>query len=57
MSPYKCACGRHSSGADHESAIADAEELSRRTLQAAALRSLFPRNAERRRFLRSRRGT
>jgi nitrate/nitrite transport system substrate-binding protein len=42
----RCACGRHADAAEH-----DAEARSGPALRAAAMRALFPRDAERRRFL------
>src|SRR5260221_1944747 len=50
---WGCACGRHASTAEHEAGSPGAEELSARALRAAALRALFPKDAERRRFLRA----
>ena len=45
-------CGRHADRAAHE-ADADAEALSAQALETAVLKALFPRDAERRRFLRA----
>jgi len=47
-----CACGAHATQAEHdEAARLDAERLSARALEEAAMRALFPKRAERRRFL------
>ncbi len=51
--PLGCACGRHESAQAHDADRADAEALSSHALKAAALRALFPRDADRRRFLRA----
>jgi nitrate/nitrite transport system substrate-binding protein len=52
--PMACACGAHASRAEHDAATArDAEALSAKALETAALRALFPRHAERRNFLRA----
>ena len=47
-----CGCGRHESAAAHDAA-ANAEAVSARALKSAALRALFPRDSDRRRFLRA----
>ncbi|QJR13872.1 CmpA/NrtA family ABC transporter substrate-binding protein [Usitatibacter palustris] len=49
-SRLSCACGRHASKAAHE---ADAEVLSNQALETAVLKALFPRDGERRKFLRA----
>ena len=46
-----CACGRHASRSEHERE--SAETLSRRAIETAIVKALFPRDAERRRFLRA----
>ncbi len=47
-----CACGAHRSQAEHDAALAvQGDALMARTVETAALRALFPRDAERRRFL------
>ena len=52
-----CSCGQHSSQADHDADAgaplqgASEEALSRRVLESAAMRALFPHDATRRRFL------
>lgn len=50
-----CNCGRHASAAEHASdaAAAEIDTLNRQVLQSAVMRALFPRDAERRRFLRA----
>lgn len=50
-----CSCGHHASGADHaaDPAAADADALASRTVDAAVMRALFPRESNRRRFLRA----
>jgi nitrate/nitrite transport system substrate-binding protein len=49
-----CACGRHSSQAEHVRASAtDADSLSRDFVEAAAVRALFPRDTARRAFIRA----
>lgn len=48
-----CACGRHASAAEHDAAARDAERLSGRALETAVMKALFPKDAERRRFLRA----
>ena len=47
-----CACGRHRDEGEHASDT-NRESASARALQTAALRALFPRDAQRRRFLRA----
>lgn len=50
--PLGCGCGRHTSQADHEAAQALAPaQAERRVLEGAVMRSLFPQDAARRRFL------
>jgi len=59
--PQRCACGAHASAAEHDAAQAaaleltrtDPEALSNRVVETALLRALFPRDGERRRFLRA----
>jgi nitrate/nitrite transport system substrate-binding protein len=54
-----CACGRHANRAEHDAAAAksdepqpsDAEALSKRAIESAAVRALFPNDATRRNFL------
>jgi nitrate/nitrite transport system substrate-binding protein len=46
-----CNCGRHGSQAEHE--LAETETLNRRVIEAAVMRALFPKDAERRRFLKA----
>ncbi|HEY8554933.1 MAG TPA: CmpA/NrtA family ABC transporter substrate-binding protein, partial [Burkholderiales bacterium] len=48
-----CSCGRHTSEADHAAAASAGGLASRRVLEEAVLRALFPQDAERRRFLRA----
>ncbi|SAL36702.1 nitrate transporter component [Caballeronia udeis] len=49
-----CACGRHSSQQEHDSARStDADALARDFVEAAAVRTLFPRDAARRAFIRA----
>jgi len=49
----RCSCGNHGSQAEHDAALAhgDVDALNRRVVQSAVMRALFPRDAERRRFL------
>lgn len=46
---HGCSCGMHATQSDHERA--DLEELNRRVVKNTLMRALFPRSAERRRFL------
>ncbi|MDB5797760.1 MAG: nitrate transporter substrate-binding protein [Paucimonas sp.] len=46
-----CSCGGHASQAEHEQA--GLEAMNRRVIQSTVMRALFPRDAERRHFLRS----
>jgi nitrate/nitrite transport system substrate-binding protein len=46
-----CTCGHHANQVEHDAA--DAEAMNRRVLESAVMRALFPRDAERRRFLRA----
>jgi nitrate/nitrite transport system substrate-binding protein len=46
---HGCSCGRHASQADHE--LAEAEALNRRVIETTVMKALFPRDAERRKFL------
>ena len=53
-----CSCGRHADQAAHDAAQrsvdrTDASQFTRRALQGAVMRALFPDDAERRRFLRA----
>jgi len=48
-----CACGRHASPSEHDAAAAGIDLLHQRTLQAAVLNALIPREAERRHFIRA----
>ncbi len=53
-----CACGRHASPAAHDAALrehtrTDGEALSARVVEAAVMKSLFPSDELRRRFLRA----
>lgn len=54
-----CSCGRHADQVLHDAAQArpietgDVSQVARRTLEGAVMRALFPRDGERRRFLRS----
>ena len=52
-SRLSCACGRHASAAEHAATERDSEALTADALRSALMRSLFPRDAERRRFLRA----
>ena len=52
QSAMGCACGQHVSDAEHAAATTP-EDLSAQALQTAALKGLFPRDADRRRFLRA----
>jgi len=49
-----CSCGQHASEAEHDAAAAlpSVEDSQRRALEGAVMRAVFPRDAERRRFLR-----
>jgi nitrate/nitrite transport system substrate-binding protein len=53
----RCACGRHATQAAHDTEVTrlatDSEALSNRSVETAILRALFPRDAQRRRFLRA----
>jgi nitrate/nitrite transport system substrate-binding protein len=44
-----CSCGRHASQADHE--LAESEALNRRVIETTVMKALFPKDAERRKFL------
>ena len=44
-----CSCGHHDSQAEHE--LAEAEALNRRVIETTVMRALFPKDAERRKFL------
>lgn len=46
---HGCSCGQHSSQAEHE--LDDANALNRRVIESTVMRALFPKDAERRRFL------
>ena len=46
-----CSCGAHDSQAEHDAA--DHAARSRRALEFAAMRAVFPRDGERRRFPRA----
>ncbi len=47
-----CSCGRHSSQEEHDVAESlSLEQAQRRALEGAVMRAVFPRDAERRRFL------
>jgi nitrate/nitrite transport system substrate-binding protein len=46
-----CPCGRHANQAEHDRA--GAEQLSERALETAIVKALFPRDGERRRFLKA----
>ena len=46
-----CGCGRHATRAEHDRA--SAEHLSQRALESATLRALFPRDGERRGFIKA----
>lgn len=50
-----CGCGRHATQAEHDASPASfsAEDLRGRVLQAAAMRAVFPVDADRRRFLKT----
>jgi nitrate/nitrite transport system substrate-binding protein len=57
-----CSCGKHHSQAEHNAAVshssdlpvnAGEESLSRRTIESAIMRAVFPDDSERRRFLRA----
>src|SRR5258706_11632916 len=48
---WGCACGQHASAEEHEAAGERAEVLSAKALRTAAIRALFPKNEDRRRFL------
>jgi nitrate/nitrite transport system substrate-binding protein len=52
-SRLRCSCGRHTDNQAHEAAIAGEEALAREAIEGAVMRALFPRDAERRRFLRA----
>jgi nitrate/nitrite transport system substrate-binding protein len=49
----RCSCGQHASQAEHDAAEAtpSLEDAQRRVIEGAAMRAVFPRDAERRRFL------
>ena len=47
---HGCACGAHASQADHDLAVAD---QSKRVVESAIMRAIFPKDAERRAFLKS----
>ena len=44
-----CSCGQHASDAEHE--LAGVDELNQRVIQSTVMRALFPKDAERRKFL------
>jgi nitrate/nitrite transport system substrate-binding protein len=48
-----CSCGRHASQTQHDIAVgaADVDALNSRVVQTAVMKALFPRDAERRKFL------
>ena len=54
---HGCACGRHEDQAAHDAELArgraDSEALRSNTVDQAVMRALFPRDAERRRFLKA----
>lgn len=51
-STLTCSCGQHGNQAEHDAASAlSVEDSQRRVLEAAAMRAVFPRDADRRRFL------
>jgi nitrate/nitrite transport system substrate-binding protein len=46
-----CTCGQHGSQAEHDASLQDADALNARVLQSTVMRALFPKDAERRKFL------
>ncbi|MER2268028.1 CmpA/NrtA family ABC transporter substrate-binding protein [Methylobacterium oxalidis] len=48
-----CSCGEHRSQAEHDAARPTGEAAAQRLVEGAVMRALFPRDAERRAFLRS----
>ncbi|GEP03555.1 CmpA/NrtA family ABC transporter substrate-binding protein [Methylobacterium oxalidis] len=48
-----CSCGEHRSQAEHDAALPTGEAAAQRLVEGAVMRALFPRDAERRAFLRS----
>jgi len=46
-----CSCGRHTSQAEHD--LAETEALNQRVIQSTVMRALFPKDEERRHFLRT----
>lgn len=46
-----CNCGRHASQAEHD--LAETEALNQRVIQSTVMRALFPKDEERRHFLRT----
>ena len=49
-----CACGRHKDQAEHDAAsVTGGDALASRVVDQAVMRALFPRDAERRRFLKA----
>ncbi|MCJ2132388.1 CmpA/NrtA family ABC transporter substrate-binding protein [Methylobacterium sp. E-045] len=53
MSRHGCSCGVHTSQAEHEAALPTGDAAVRRIVEASMMRAVFPREAERRAFLRS----
>lgn len=51
--PLGCSCGRHASQAEHDDAALGDEAFSRRLVEATLLKAIFPRDAQRRRFLKA----
>jgi nitrate/nitrite transport system substrate-binding protein len=50
--PLSCSCGRHASQQEHDAAAGlSLEQSHRRVLESAAMRAVFPQDADRRRFL------
>ena len=46
-----CSCGQHASQKDHD--LAGVDEMNQRVIQSAVMRAIFPKDEERRRFLRA----
>ncbi len=54
LSGSGCACGQHSSTAEHDAAVAaDEDARTRRVIEGAVVRALFPDDVKRRAFLRA----
>jgi nitrate/nitrite transport system substrate-binding protein len=48
-----CSCGCHGDQAAHDAALAESEALNSHALQSAVMRAIFPKDAERRNFLKA----